>query len=668
MRPRQSTLTILALTMLALVPTVASTSPQSEDLRITGQVISDRTQAPLEAAQVYIPEAGVGALTDANGRYALVVPRTRVSSTEFRVVVQLIGFGWQQQVFAVGSAWATDGPSLTVDFRLQEQSLRLQELVVAGDAAARGASEARARVDFAPKATDRAEAFGPLPPLPTGIARAIGAAPQPPHNRRDPRPTDREQYAFIAENGFQAVADHPLSTFSIDVDRASYSNIRRFLLGEHRLPPVDAVQIEEMVNYFSYAYDLPRGDDPVAVTTELGRAPWNRDHHLLRVGLASRPIVSSELPPSNLVFLLDVSGSMSSPDKLPLVQASMRLLVNQMRAQDRVSIAVYAGAAGLVLDATPGTRKEQILEAIDRLQAGGSTAGGEGLRLAYHVAHNSYLRGGNNRVILATDGDFNVGESSDAAMVRLITEKREEGTFLTVLGFGTGNLQSEKMQSLAQHGNGNYAYIDGLQEARKVLVAEMGGTLVTVAKDVKVQIEFNPAFVAGYRLIGYENRLLAAEDFNNDKKDAGEMGAGHTVTALYEIVPVDSESDVLGYGVDPLRYQTGERLSRTALGDEVGFVKVRYKEPLGTESRLLEHQVNRSLSRTSSDFDFAAAVAGFGMLLRDSEYRGTLSTTDILALASAGVEDDEDGYRRGFVELVRAYDTLAGPRVAHRRR
>jgi Ca-activated chloride channel family protein len=479
--------------------------------------------------------------------------------------------------------------------------------------------------------------------------------------RHDPRPDwNREQYAHIDENRFRATDDHPLSTFSIDVDRASYSNVRRFLLRERRLPPVDAVQIEEMINYFSYSYARPRGDAPIAITTEVGAAPWAPSHRLLRIGLASRPIDTEEMPPANLVFLLDVSGSMNSPDKLPLVQSSMRLVVDQLRPEDRVAIVVYAGAAGLVLEPTSGAHKDRILEAINRLQAGGSTAGGAGLRLAYDVAQRNFRRHGNNRVILATDGDFNVGESSDGAMIRLIEEKRSQGTFLTVLGFGTGNLQSEKMQSLAQHGNGNYGYIDGLMEARKILVAEMGSTLLTVAKDVKIQIEFNPEQVRAYRLLGYENRLLANEDFNDDAKDAGDLGAGHTVTALYEIVPVGVDSEIGAPGVDPLRYQTPPRVTRRGGTDELAFVKVRYKRPQGSTSRLIEQPVRDSGERVSEDFTFAAAVAGFGMLLRESEYKGSITMDQVLSMAADCLGEDPGGYRHGFVEMVRAYGDLTG--------
>ncbi|HRF41540.1 MAG TPA: VWA domain-containing protein, partial [Saprospiraceae bacterium] len=344
-----------------------------------------------------------------------------------------------------------------------------------------------------------------------------------------------EDYSPIAENRFHKATDTPLSTFSIDVDAASYSNMRRFLKNG-QMPPADAVRIEEMINYFDYQYPQPTGEHPFEVVAEMSECPWQPEHRLLHIGLKGREIATDKLPPSNLVFLIDVSGSMDSPNKLPLLQSAFRLLVNQLRPQDKVAMVVYAGAAGLVLEPTDGNDKQKILEALQRLQAGGSTAGGAGIRLAYDVARQHFVKGGNNRVILATDGDFNVGASSDADMVRLIEEERKSGVFLTVLGFGMGNYKDNKMQQLSNAGNGNHAYIDDIDEAKKVLVEEFGGTLFTIAKDVKIQIEFNPAQVAGYRLIGYENRLLNKEDFNDDKKDAGELGAGHTVTALYEIV------------------------------------------------------------------------------------------------------------------------------------
>ncbi len=466
-----------------------------------------------------------------------------------------------------------------------------------------------------------------------------------------------ESYARIAENVFLSAALNPLSTFSIDVDRASYSNVRRFINHGQR-PPIDAVRIEELINYFHYDYPDPDGEHPFSITTEVTDAPWNPLHKLVRIGIQGERVDTEDLPASNLVFLLDVSGSMQSPDKLPLLKASFRMLVNELRPEDRVAIVVYAGAAGLVLPSTPGDEKETILDAIEALEAGGSTAGGEGIILAYRVAHENHIEGGNNRVILATDGDFNVGASSDAEMVRLIEEKREQGTFLTVLGFGTGNLKDSKMEQLADHGNGNFAYIDNLMEARKVLVTEMGGTLLTIAKDVKIQVEFNPSRVAAYRLIGYENRLLADEDFNDDTKDAGELGAGHSVTALYEVILVGVDSPYEIRGVDPLRYQPATTTS-TSDSPELMFVKLRYKEPDGDESRLIEQPALDSSDVPSIDLRFAAAVAGFGMILRESDYCGDDWTlVDALELARGSTGEDSEGYRAEFVRLVEAANSL----------
>jgi Ca-activated chloride channel family protein len=467
-----------------------------------------------------------------------------------------------------------------------------------------------------------------------------------------------EAYDRIYGNAFLAVGANPLSTFSIDVDRASYSNVRRFIRGGH-LPLKDAVRIEELINYFTYDYPDPIGDHPFSVTTEVATAPWNPLHKLVRIGLQGERIDSGQLPPSNLVFLIDVSGSMQSAAKLPLLKSAFRLLVNELREDDRVALVVYAGAAGLVLPPTSGDQKGRILEAIEALEAGGSTAGGAGLELAYRQAVESYVEGGNNRVILATDGDFNVGPSSDGEMVRLIEEKRELGVFLTVLGFGTGNLKDSKMEKLADKGNGNYAYIDNLLEAKKVLVTELGGTLFTIAKDVKLQVEFNPERVAAYRLIGYENRLLQNEDFADDKKDAGDIGAGHSVTALYEIVPVGVETTVEIRGLDSLRYQATALRPGAAESPELLFVKVRYKAPDAEASQLLAHVVLDDTHSPSHDFMFASAVAEFGMLLRDSEYKGDATFEDVIARAKQSKGDDTGGYRGEFIQMAEAAERLA---------
>ncbi|HEV7919592.1 MAG TPA: VWA domain-containing protein [Thermoanaerobaculia bacterium] len=465
-----------------------------------------------------------------------------------------------------------------------------------------------------------------------------------------------EEYGRFTENPFLRAVDNPLSTFSIDVDRASYANVRRFLNGG-TAPPRDAVRIEEMINYFRYDYPDPRGGEPFSITTELAACPWNAKHQLLLVGLQGRRIKTADLPPSNLVFLIDVSGSMDEPDKLPLVKRSLQALTEQLRPDDRVAIVVYAGAAGLVLPSTPGSDKAEIARALDDLQAGGSTAGGEGIRLAYDIAKENFRKSGNNRVILATDGDFNVGVSSDGELEQLIEQKRRDGIFLTVLGFGTGNLKDSKMELLADKGNGNYAYIDSIGEARKTLVHEMGGTLLTIAKDVKIQIELNPTHVGAYRLIGYENRLLRKEDFNDDTKDAGELGAGHSVTALYEIVPPGV--DVPQSSVDPLKYQKPPAV--IASSSELATVKLRYKDPDGEESRLLTEVVADAPAASMSDnLRMAAAVAELGMLLRNSEHKGEASYDEALQLARSVRGEDAEGYRADFMALVAKARSIGG--------
>ena len=461
----------------------------------------------------------------------------------------------------------------------------------------------------------------------------------------------REGYDAVDENVFLGVKDEPLSTFSIDVDTASYSNVRR-LLRDGRQVPRDAVRIEEMINYFRYDYPNPSGPEPFSVTTEVSVAPWKPEHRLVRIGLQGRRIDASRLPPANLTFLIDVSGSMNSPKKLPLLKQSFRLLVDTMRPQDRVAMVVYAGAAGVVLPPTDGTERGRIVEALENLQAGGSTAGAEGIRLAYETARSQFVRGGNNRVILATDGDFNVGVSSDGELLQLIEQERKSGVFLTILGFGADNYQDAKMQKLADAGNGHHLYIDDLDEARKSLVAEMGATLLTLAKDVKLQVEFNPARVKGYRLIGYENRRLANRDFDDDKKDAGELGAGHSVTALYEIIPAGSSEEIPG--VQPLKYQA-TAVTPAAGSEELMTVKLRYKAPDADQSRLLSHVVvdaHTPLDRTSDDFRFATAVAELGLLLRDSPHKGAASHSELLRRAAGALGRDEGGLRSGFLALA----------------
>lgn len=467
-----------------------------------------------------------------------------------------------------------------------------------------------------------------------------------------------ESYAYVQENGYKSTVANPLSTFSVDVDAASYSNCRRFIMSGQR-PEKGAVRVEEMINYFNYDYPDPTDEHPFSITTEVGECPWS-DNKLVHIGLQGKRMETDNLPNSNLVFLIDVSGSMNHANKLPLLKQSFRLLVDELTANDKVSIVVYAGAAGLVLSPTAANNSTAILESLNNLRAGGSTAGGAGIELAYSVATQNFIPGGNNRIILATDGDFNIGMSSDAAMQELIEEKRKTGVFLTCLGFGDGNYKDSKMELLADKGNGNYAYIDNLLEAKKVLVTEIGATLNTLAKDVKIQVEFNPAIVESYRLVGYENRLLNEEDFNDDTKDAGEIGAGHSVTALYEVVLKGEGTVDIQPKVDPLKYQANDGV-KTNFGDELLTVKFRYKEPDGEVSKLIERVLANKIipeSKLSRDFLFSAAVAEFGMILRDSEFKGTSTFDEVIRLATGSKGKDKNGYRAEFIKMADAAKIL----------
>ncbi len=480
-----------------------------------------------------------------------------------------------------------------------------------------------------------------------------------PNKEEEDKPFNTEDYDNIVENRFLEATQNPLSTFSIDVDEAAYSNIRRYI-NNGSVPPAGAVRIEEMINYFDYVYPQPQNDEPFTVNTELSECPWSPQHRLVHIGLQGKEIPVQHLPNANIVFLIDVSGSMDEPNKLPLVKSSMKLLADQLRPDDKVAIVVYAGNAGLVLPPTSGTKTTAIKAAIDQLEAGGSTAGGEGIQLAYKVARENFIKGGNNRIILATDGDFNVGVSSDDELVSLVEKERKSGVFLSVLGYGMGNYKDNKMQQLADKGNGNHSYIDNINEARKVLVSEFGSTLFTIAKDVKIQIEFNPAKVQAYRLIGYENRVMAAEDFNDDKKDAGELGSGHTVTALYEVIPAGIKSEFIGK-VDALKYQPVKTMTTTTGGDELMTIKLRYKKPDGDVSKLIVHPVNDAhlaLASTSENFRFSAAVASFGMLLRNSAFKQNASFQQVIGLAKGAKGTDANGYRQEFINLVQAAGSL----------
>jgi Ca-activated chloride channel family protein len=492
------------------------------------------------------------------------------------------------------------------------------------------------------------------------LAGAISSASVVGKLRPPSEPTDREKYAHFDDNPIKRVNEHPVSTLSIDVDTGAYSNVRR-MLNSGQLPPHDAVRVEEMINYFSYEYPLPSNlDPPFKVTTEIAPTPWNQHTHLLHIGIKGYDIPKETLPPANLVFLVDVSGSMESSDKLDLLKYALKLLSKQLMAKDKVSLVVYAGASGLVLEPTPGDQNSKIIAALEQLTAGGSTHGSAGIELAYATAQQAFIKNGINRVLLATDGDFNVGTVNFEALINLIEEKRQSGISLTTLGFGTGNYNDQLMEQLADAGNGNYAYIDNLNEAQKVLVDEISSTLNTIAKDVKIQIEFNSAVVAEYRLIGYENRRLKREDFSNDKVDAGEIGAGHTVTALYEMALLGSG----GERIETLRYGENNPLPKGQFNDELAFLRLRYKAPNGDTSKLLEWPIMRqaiikTVNQTSQRFRFSAAVAAFGQHLRGSQYLLQFSYDDILNLAQSAKGKDPFGYRAELIKLVKLAKSLS---------
>lgn len=600
---------------------------------ITGNVTSVNDGIALQGVNVLVKGSTKATLTDAGGNYRISVPISGAT-----LVFSFIGMVSQE---------ITVKQQSIINVQLVTDTKTLQEVVDVG-------------YSISKKTDMTSSVSSPFSNRKVKVAginssdKTYGTQPdfeQPVYNT--------EEYDAIHDNTFQEALKNPLSTFSIDVDAASYSNVRRFINNGQR-PPKDAVRIEEMINYFTYEYPQPKNDDPFSVNTEISIAPWNAKHKLVHIGLQGKKIATENLPPSNLVFLIDVSGSMSDVNKLPLLKSSFKMLVDELRPQDHVAIVVYAGAAGLVLTPTSGENKKEIIEALDNLQAGGSTAGGEGINLAYAVAKEHFKKEGNNRIILATDGDFNVGESSDASMERLIEQKRNDGIFLTVLGYGMGNYKDSKMETLADKGNGNYAYIDNITEARKVLVNEFGGTLFTIAKDVKLQIEFNPAKVKAYRLIGYENRMLKSEDFNNDKKDAGELGSGHTVTALYEIIPVGVESEFSP--IDDLKYQSTKIDPRATDSKELMTVKLRYKKPNGDTSKLLVHPLideNVVLEKTSNNFRWASSVAAFGMLLRESEYIKGFSYDSVVQMAQNAKEEDKEGYRTEFINLVKSFGLVA---------
>lgn len=618
----------LSLILLLLISGMST----AQERTITGKVTSADDGSALPGVNVMLKGTKHGGITDHNGEYYVSVPQKGGT-----LVFSFIGFVTQEVAVSISNK---------IDVVMTADATQLSEVVVTGYSGQEREDITRALQGRTPGVKISKRKNVTAAPSIYGAFIPQDSQPKPEWNT--------EEYDGITENIFHDAVKNPLSTFSIDVDAASYSNVRRFITGGQK-PPKDAVRIEEMINYFDYEYTQPKGEDPFSINTEIAVAPWNTKHRLVHIGLQGKSIPKDNLHASNLVFLIDVSGSMEDPNKLPLLKSSFKMLVEQLREQDQVAIVVYAGAAGLVLPSTSGANKREILDALDRLQAGGSTAGGEGIKLAYAIAKKNFKENGNNRVILATDGDFNVGESSNGGMERLIEEKRKEGVFLTALGFGMGNYKDSKMEVLADKGNGNYFYIDSILEAQKALVKEFGGTLFTIAKDVKLQIEFNPALVKAYRLIGYENRLLRDEDFNDDRKDAGELGSGHSVTALYEIIPVGVDSEF--YKVDKLKYQETKTVSKSEQNGEIMTVKFRYKKPNGSESKLIVHPLKDSsmdLSKTSDNFRWSAAVAGFGMLLRESEYAKGFTYQDVTRLAQSARGKDEDGYRIEFINMTKS--------------
>ena len=598
-----------AIMLVLLMAVICLGTMNAQTITVTGIVTDAADGTSITGCSVVNNRSKSGAITDVNGRYSIQAQKGDV------LLFRFIGYKEEKRVVK----------SAKLDVKMKTDDVALEECVVVGYGTMKTKAMSGAYVAVCPTA---------MYDMDTRM--------------------NTEEYDRIQENGFKSVADTPLSTFSIDVDPASYSNMRRFI-NRGELPPADAIRTEELVNYFSYDYPKPTGNDPVKITVEAGTCTWNTAHRLVRIGLKAKEIPTEQLPASNLVFLIDVSGSMWGANRLDLVKSSLKLLVNNLRNKDKVAIVTYAGSAGVKLEATSGGDKQKIREAIDELTAGGSTAGGAGIHLAYQIAKKNFISDGNNRIILCSDGDFNVGVSSAEGLEQLIEKERKSGVHLTVLGYGMGNYKDKKIQVLAEKGNGNHAYIDNLQEANRVLVGEFGATLHTVAKDVKLQVEFNPSQVQAYRLIGYESRLLKDEDFNNDAKDAGDMGAGHTVTAFYEVIPAGVKNEYVGK-VDDLKYQKKEKMTLKPTGsDELLTVKLRYKAPDKDVSRKMELPfVDNKGDSVSSDFRFASAVAMFGQLLRDSDFKGTADYDKVIKLAKQGLNNDEREYRREFIRLVEA--------------
>jgi Ca-activated chloride channel homolog len=630
----------LAIAMLFCVVAIA------QQKTIKG-VVSDKS-GPLPGANVTVKGTTRNTQTDFNGKYSIKAGKGETLVFNF--------IGYSTQTVKVGD-------SNTINIIMKEESMSLEEVVIQGY----NQTETKQKSVASTTVSSKTQVMGlSVGKSAKNLSIAIRGQASVTHDTEVKMPIvqdsvksgfynqNDEDYGMLIENVFESPKTAPLSTFSIDVDNASYTNIRRFINAGQKVPK-DAVRVEEMVNFFKYQYPQPKDGHPFSINTEYSDCPWNKDTRLVRIGLQGKILPTDNLPASNLVFLIDVSGSMSSMNKLPLVKESLKVLVNQLRDEDKISIVVYAGAAGLVLPSTSGSQKRAIVEALDKLESGGSTAGGAGIQLAYKTATENFIKGGNNRVILATDGDFNVGASSDSDMQTLIEEKRKSGVFLTCLGYGMGNYKDSKMEILADKGNGNYAYIDNIQEANRFLGKEFKGSMFAIAKDVKIQIEFNPAHVASYRLIGYENRKLNPEDFQNDAIDAGELGSGHTVTALYEIIPVGVKSKFYNEPTD-LKY-TAIKPTETRFNGELATVKFRYKQPDGDKSvemvRVIEDKAN-AMASSSNDLKFSSAVAWFGLKLRDSKFVSNKSMSDIKKLAKEGLAYDDQGYRAEFIRLMEA--------------
>ncbi len=623
----------LAITMLISFVAMA------QERTITG-IVSDAS-GPLPGVNVIVKGTTRGVQTGFDGKYAI-----KASQGE----ILIFSFMGMQNIEK------TVGTSNIINVKMKDDAQQLKEVVVTSTMGIKKRQDVLTSERRVTKAKKITQASNPnISNNLAGIAyerdgKIVIKGKK--NDEKKPISNSNEDYGVFVENEFESPKQSPLSTFSIDVDNASYTNIRRFINNGQQVPK-DAVRVEEMMNFFKYQYPQPKGEHPFSITTNYSDCPWNPKNKLVRIGLQGKNIPTENLPNSNFVFLIDVSGSMSDENKLPLLKQSMKILVNELRPEDKVSIVVYAGAAGLVLPPTAGNKKETIINALDQLQAGGSTAGGEGINLAYKIAMENFIKNGNNRVILATDGDFNVGASSDNDMERLIEEKRKSGVFLTCLGYGMGNYKDSKMETLANKGNGNYAYIDNIQEANRFLSKEFKGSMFAIAKDVKIQIEFNPKHVQSYRLIGYENRKLRAEDFTNDAIDAGELGSGHTVTALYEIIPTGVKSDFFKEPTD-LKYSQ-PKSSENSYNDELATIKFRYKKPDGDKSIEMVEVIDnkpQTFEAASGDFKFTTAVAWLGLKLRDSKLIENKSSDDIKNLAKQGLQNDSDGYRAEFIRLI----------------